>query len=283
MPTDDHWRHAVIGAVFVALHPDGAAIEAAGEIVQQIKRAREHMGGGERGEFRHAEHMPNPLQSRRRAGCEALATASIAGVDQHDAAVFHIVVQRLRPGGIRRGIVGTDGPIEQRIEAKFIAAGMHRVGRGEGRVGAAVHVIRQPEQPRPRHRIACRIGADIGQPRRQSRAVGRSLRVGGQAEHQQHRHTRSPQQSTQGQRDQQIDGEQRQRRCHRPGRQIGITAHACQALHIRALHHRGGDETIHARPQIMRPPCCALAVKAGRMAGGSQAGEVGGSQRQGRR
>ena len=55
MAADDDGADAVVAAVLVALDPDGVAGEAAGEVLQEVEGAGEHVVAGEGRQGRYGE------------------------------------------------------------------------------------------------------------------------------------------------------------------------------------------------------------------------------------
>ena len=98
MPADDDGRDAVIGAVLLAAHPDGAAGEAARHFGQEVEGAAQHVFFRHRHQRRDGEALRHPAQRLAGAGREALARALVARVEEDDAAIAHEGVE-CRDGG----------------------------------------------------------------------------------------------------------------------------------------------------------------------------------------
>src|SRR5579864_1649493 len=151
---DDDRGHAVAaarrasGSILVGvrqrLDPQLPAVEAAGEVAQQIERLGQDMIARHRLELGQIERGQDFAQFQHsRAARFAPGTGrrdhGIAGVEQHGAAVLHIGVDALERRFRRPRRAGRDGPIDQRIKRQLVArdieadrvAGLERGALGE--------------------------------------------------------------------------------------------------------------------------------------------------------
>ena len=285
MAADDHRGDAVVGTVLRALHPHGVAGEAAGEVLQQVEAARQHVLRRQRGQRRHGEVAGQLFQRLLAAGVEALAAAAVAGVDQDDAAMGHELVERRHLRARQRRAAGHDRPIEQRVERKLRLAERDGRGLAQRGVGAAVHVVRQPGEAGAGDAVHRGVAGDNMGEAGDERGMGRSLRRdqglrlrrqgGGQQQDCRPRGNAATNQAAQEQGDHEVDREQGQRGGEQPRREQAFRRGARHRLLPRPRDRRGGGERGMAAGEVQRAAAVLRAVQPRRVArGGGGGGEI---------
>ena len=132
------------------LHPDGVIGVATREILQQVKRPRQHVIRGHRFKRRDVQGARQFLQSapHRRGGAKA-ANIAVAGVKDDHAARAQVAVQ-LGIGRRGRGRLGLrNGPIDEREKGQLVGLKIHLDGVSGLDGGAPEQAARQARKAQP--------------------------------------------------------------------------------------------------------------------------------------